>query len=252
MGKVVIVLATSLFMSFIPSLSVAQEKARRTPTSVAPAPVVDDLAAAKNATDTFLRGIQIADLPEGKEMLRQIQWITGEADMGFYERPSFTEDTTIFEKRFDTDIPGVQGYRRLLQMTAVSKAGTPLLVRYLMIAYKDQRTKQWKVLFAGTGDRINIDNMVTDSGEILQSQTNSDQFSYMYHGFWLLLAGQIEEAKQALTTSLSARTTYTSPFDGKPMEDDSKTSHLQLLKARSLLSVIDSVTGYSADVTGHP
>jgi len=204
--------------------------------------VVDDLSAARSATDTFLKGIKIADLPEGREMMREVQWITGELEIGLYEKPTFTEDTTVFEKLFDTDIPGVQGYKRLVEMTAVSEARTPLLVRYLMIAYKDQRTKQWKVLFTGTGVRIDIDKMVTEIGNDLRTPTHSEQFIYSYYGFWLLMAGRLKEAKQALSTSLSAKTTYTGPFDGKPMEDDSNTTHRQLLEARSLLSVIDSIT----------
>lgn len=250
MGKVAIALATALFMSFIPSLAVAQTKARHALSPVAPVPVVDELADARNATDTFLKGIMIADLPEGQDMLRDIQWITGEADVGFYERPTFTADTTIFEKLFDTDIPGVQGYKRLLEMTAVSEARTPLLVRYLMIAYKDRRTKKWKVLFTGTGDRIAIDKMVTWSSKGIPG--SSEQSSYGYYGFWLLMAGQITEAKQAFTNSLSAKTTYTGLFDGKPKEDDIQTIHGRLLESRSLLSVIDNITGQNADVINHP
>jgi hypothetical protein len=249
MGKAVIVLGAALFMSFNSLSAVAQAKTRHAPAPVAVSPVVDDLADARNATDTFLKGIKIADLPEGREMLREVQWISGELEIGLYEKPTFTESTTVFEKLFDTDIPGVQGYKRLVEMTAVSEARTPLLVRYLMIAYKDQQTKKWKVLFTGTGVRIDIDKMVTDIGNYLQNPSQSKQFLYEYYGFWLLMAGRPKEAKQALSTSLSASTTYTDSFDSKPREDDSDTTHRQLLMARSLLSVIDSVTANNADAT---
>ena len=254
MGKAVMVLCMVLFMSLSPPLSIAQTKPHRTPVPASPPPVVDDLAVARNATDTFLKGIKIADLPECKEMLRGVQWITGELEVGLYERPTIIQDTTIFEKLFDADIPGAQGYKRLLVVTAVSKAGTPMLVRYLMIAYKDQHTRQWKVLFTGTGVRLDIDEMITANGPEngLQSATSSEQFRYGYYGYWLLMAGRIKEAKQALITSLSAKTTYTGPFDRKPMEDDNNTTHSQLLMDRSLLSVIDSVTGDNAVVVDHP
>jgi len=208
--------------------------------------VVDDLSAGRNATDTFLKGLKIADLPEGKEMLGDVQWLTGEVDVG-YERPTFTEATAIFEKLFDTDIPGVQGYKRLLELKAVSEAGTPLIVRYLMIAYKDKRTKQWKVLFTGTGQRIAVDDMVTWSGTDI---SGSEQTKYGFHGYWLLVAGRIKEARETLTASLSAKTTYT--FYGTPKEDDIHTVHLNLLKARSLLGVIDSITGDNAGAIDHP
>jgi hypothetical protein len=252
MDRAVIVLGAALIMSFIPSLSEAQTKAHQKPAPVPPATVVDDLAAARGATDTFLKGIKIADLPEGREMLREVQWITGELEIGLYEKPTFTEDTTVFEKLFDTDIPGVQGYKRLVEMTAVSEARTPLLVRFVMIAYKDQQTKKWKVLFTGTGVRIDIDKMVTEIGNDLRTPTHSEQFIYQYYGFWLVMAGRIKEAQKALTTSLSARTTYTDLFDGSPREDDSNTTHRQLFMARSLLTVIGSVTGNNADTTEHP
>src|SRR5260370_25372440 len=35
-------------------------------------------------------------------------------------------------------------------MKAVSEAGTPLLTRYSMVAFKDRRTNKWKVLDTGT------------------------------------------------------------------------------------------------------
>lgn len=251
MGKAVMVLCMVLFMSLSTSLSIAQTKPRRTPVPTpppptAPAPMVDDLSAARNATDTFLKGMKIADLPEGKEMLRDVQWLTGEVDVG-YERPTFTEATAIFEKLFDTDIPGVQGYKRLLELKAVSEAGTPLIVRYLMIAYKDKHTKQWKVLFTGTGQRIAVEDMVTWSGTDI---SGSEQTNYGFHGYWLLVAGRMKEARETLTASLSAKTTYT--FYGTPMEDDIHTVHLNHLKTRSLLGVIDSITGDNTGAIDHP
>ena len=152
--------------------------------------------------------MKLADLPEGKEMLSGVQWITGEADNGknFYERPKFTEVTTLFEKLFDTDIPNVRGYKRLLEMKAVSEAGTPLLVRYIMIAFKDQRTKQWKVLDTGTDDSVDIESQVAFFGRRLQdTQFTSEQKNYLNYGHWLLLAGRVREARQALIAQRSAQ-----------------------------------------------
>jgi hypothetical protein len=252
MRKAVMVLCMVLFMSLSPSLSIAQTKPRRTPVPAppppaAPAPVVDDLSAARNATDTFLKGMKIADLSEGKEMMREAQWLTGElVDVG-YERPTYTEATAIFEKLFDTDIPGVQGYKRLLEVKAVSEAGTPLIVRYLMIAYKDKRTKQWKVLSTLTGERIAVDDMVAWSGEGIPGSELSNS---VFHGDWLLVAGRIKEARETLTASLTAKATFA--FDGTSTEDNPELVRLNLLKARSLLRVIDCITGDTAGVVDHP
>ena len=94
MGKAVMVLCMVLFMGLSPSLSIAQTKPRRrpvpaTPPLATPTPVVDDLSTARSATNTFLKGIKIADLPEGREMMREVQWITGELELVYMRtRPS--------------------------------------------------------------------------------------------------------------------------------------------------------------------
>jgi hypothetical protein len=210
---------------------------------------VDDLTAARDATDTFLKGVKIADLPEGKEMLSGVQWITGQADNGenFYVRPKYTTASTIFEKLFDTDTPGVQGYKRLLDMNAVSEAGTPLLVRYIMIAYKDQHTNQWKVLGTGTDDSVDVDRQAAGFSQHLHDAITSEQQSYLTYGKWLLMAGHIKESRQALTTALSASTTSTVMFLGKPL-DDGKYSGLHRLQTQALLSVIDSISLPSSNI----
>jgi hypothetical protein len=206
-------------------------------------PVVDDLAAAKEATETFLRGVKLADLPEGKEMLSGVQWITGEADNGknFYTRPTFTEATTLFEKLFDTDTPGVKCYKRLLEMKAVSEAGTPVLLRYLMIAFKDQRTKQWKILGTVTDDGVDLDRQIAYFRQHLQdTQSTSAQENYLSYGHWLFMAGRISEANQALTTALDASPHVSDPVMERVMSKG-KYSDLAHLQIQSLLSVISNI-----------
>jgi hypothetical protein len=230
-------------MTFLSALTVAQMKPQNRPTPNPSTPIVDDLIAAREATEIFLKGVKLADLPEGKEMLAGVQWITGEADNGknFYVRPRFTEATTLFEKLFDTDVPSVQGYKRLLEMKAVSEAGTPLLVRYIMIAFKDQHTKQWKVLGTGTDDSVDIDRQVAFFGRRLQdTQFTSEQQNYLSYGHWLLLAGRISEARQALITALGASPYSNDRVLGRRMDTYSSLHRLQI---QSLLTVIENVTG---------
>ena len=247
------ILFVALFST--PASSQVKPNTRPVPAAapVPPTPIVDDLTAARNATDTFLKGVKIADLPEGKEMLLGVQWITGEADFGqnFYERPKYTVATTVFEKLFDTDTPGVQGYKRLLDMNAVSKAGTPLIVRYIVIAYKDQHTNQWKVLGTDTDDGVDIDRQVAFFGQNLHDRTLSEQGSYLTYGEWLLRAGRIKEAREALTTALSSSTTSTEMVFGKPI-DNGTYSDLHRLQINALLSVIDSITGVHKGVLSQP
>lgn len=224
-----------------PAISQTKARPRAVPAPQSPAPAVpvaDELTAARDATDTFLTGIKIADLPEGREMLSRVQWITGDAD-STVETPRFTEANTLFERLFDTDTPSVKGYKRLLDLKAVSQGGTPLLVQYLIIAYQDTQTKKWKVLGAGTGENVDIDSQVAFFSENLHDPYLSEQQSYLTYGGWLLQAGKIQEARRALVTAQGSR-------------DDGKYSGHHLLQIRALLSVIDGITGVKSDASGQP
>jgi hypothetical protein len=188
-------------------------------------------------------------------MLLEAQWVTGDADFGqnFYERPVFSEATNLFDGLFYTDTPGIQGYKRLIEMKAVSETGTQLTVRYLLIAYRDRQTKIWKVLSAFTGDRVNVESQVSQFGQNLKdTRMNSGQFNYLNYGQWLLLAGKIKEARQALNAALSAGTTSTMLILGKTFGDDGRNSEYFRLKTQTLLSVIASVTGENPEAIKHP
>jgi hypothetical protein len=219
----------------------AQTKVGAQPKPQSP-PQKDDLTSAREATDNFLNGLKLAELPEGRQLLLETQWITGDADYGenFYHRPRFTEVTSLFEKLFDTDVPGVQGYKRLLDMKAVSKAGTPLLTRYFMVAFKDRRTNEWKVLDTGTEEDADVDRQIVYFGQRLhKTDFTPERDNYLNYGHWLLLAGRTKEARQALTTALSASPKATDP--AWPYSEVNETLHrLQVL---TLLDVIDAITG---------
>jgi hypothetical protein len=207
-----------------------------------PTPQKDELTSAREATEKFLNGVKLAELPEGRQLLSETQWITGEADYfeNFYFRPRFTEVTSLFEKLFDTDVPGVQGYKRLLDMKAVSKAGTPLLTRYFMIAFKDRRTNNWKVLETGTDESADVDREVAFAGQRLhETAMTSEQENYLLYGKWLLLAGRTKEARDALTTALSASPNITNP--DYPRTD--KYAAVHRVQIQALLSVIDAIVG---------
>ena len=201
-------------------------------------PQKDELTSAREATDRFLAGLKIAELPEGKQLMFDNQWITGEADHGqhFYGRPQFTEASTLFEKIFDTDVPGVHGYKRLLDMKAVSKAGTQLLTHYWMVAFKDRRTNSWKVL--GTeADSTDFDEQI--AGFAHTRPDDSEQERYGSYGHWLLLAGRIGEARTALTTGMGASTVVTYGT----AESQQESIDLNRLQMKTLLGVIDAIVG---------
>ena len=72
-------------------------------------------------------------------MLKETAWFP---EMRY---PVFTEVHTLSEGMFSTDIPIIQGYRRLIEVKGVSSAKTPLKQNYLLISYKDRTTSKWKV-----------------------------------------------------------------------------------------------------------
>ena len=204
-------------------------------------PQKDDLTSAREATDSFLNGVKIAELPEGRQLLSETQWITGDADNGenFYLRPRFTEFTPLFEKLFDTDVPNVQGYKRLLDMKAVSKAGTPISIRFFMVAFKDRRTNKWKVLDSGTDEDADVDRQVAFFAQRLhKTDFTSEQENYLDYGHWLLMAGNMKESREALTTALNASPNINDP--GYPSTD--KHASLHRLQIQALLGVLDAIT----------
>ena len=97
---------------------------------------------ASKMADTFLTGVKLIDLPEGKTMLKDTVWNDPDGD----KYPALLEATTMFEGMFSTDVAGVEGYKRLVVVRGMSDPGIPLVKRYILIAYKDTRTGKWKVL----------------------------------------------------------------------------------------------------------
>jgi hypothetical protein len=195
----------------------------------------DELESARKATDIFLKGLKLSNLSEGREMLRSVQWITGEADHGqnFYAHPRFTDFSTLFEKLFNSDIHGVQGYKRLLEMKAVSEAGTPLTIQYIMIAFRDRRTNVWKVLGTGTEDSVDIDRQVAFSAKQLSSTDLPEQENLLTYGNWLLRAGRISESRAALAKALNARA---------DTNDSPGAARLRQIQIQALLTVIERIT----------
>jgi hypothetical protein len=158
------------------------------------------------ACDDFLRGLKLIEIPEGKELLTRREWL----DDGFYDLNEYTEATTIVDRVFKTDVPGVQGFERLSQMNAVSQAHTPLLIKYTMVAYQDKTTGIWRVFVAqNSGLDLNHEADAAAQG-VNDVRYSSLQSNYASYGHWALAAGRIREAKQAL---LEAETANPYPSD---------------------------------------
>lgn len=232
--------ARTSFCASCPVYEPTQSASNKSETPASDARVLSEAA---KAADDFLQGVKLIELPEGKKLLLQTQWIVGDADYGenFYSRPEFTAATTLYEGLFNTDISGVQGFKRLVQMQAVSKAGTPLMLKYIMIAYKDLASKKWKILLTGTGG-LDVDHEADAAArDINNTRITSLQDNYARYGQWALCAGRIQEAKRALLQAMSA-----SPYPTDP--DMARLTRTEQVERRKLqitaqLEVISSITG---------
>ena len=134
-------------------------------------------------------------------MLADTQWIVGSADYGenFYSRPGYTEVNSVFASLFDTDTPTVKGYKELFDMKAVTKAGTTRNIKFLVVAFKDRITGSWKVL--SSMDNSDDESDIDIDQQIGYSKSHqAGREDTRVYAKWLLLNGQIGEARTALIT----------------------------------------------------
>lgn len=150
-----------------------------------------DADAAKTA-DTYLAGVRIAEILEGRQAIRDAAWRV-------IKLPVLLDYTTLYEGMFETDIPGVKGYKRLLQVKVQSKAGMPLTKKYILISYKDRSLGKWKVYEFRELEATSIEHEVEAAKRDLgNTKYVKDQFNYRRYSYWLVLVGKLQEAKNAL------------------------------------------------------
>lgn len=239
----ILVLALTL-LSAAQKASPSQRKRSASAEKTATTSKQSDEDAAGAAVDTFMRGIKLIDLSEGKQMLRDIQWVNGQADYGqnFYSRPAYSEATVLFQGLFDTDVDGVKGYKRLMELKAISEAKTPLIVRFLVIAFKEKSTGRWKILDSGTDDSVDVEQSVRYfAANLKNTQVTSAQENYLTYGQWLLKAGRVIEARNALRTAAES---HAQP-DGSSGLFAAKANIIEIHRAqiKALLDVISRITG---------
>ena len=67
--------------------------------------------------------------------------------------PVFNKYSTVFEGMFDTDVPGIQGYKRLVDIEGRSEGGATLTTRFMLILYQNRTDQSWRVMtFAKSQD----------------------------------------------------------------------------------------------------
>jgi len=144
--------------------------------------------AQKTKTD-FLQALKILDLPEGKELLAELVFETNNS------YPVVSSSNLIFEKLFDTDINGIKGYKALLEIQTLSKANTPLTIRYLLISYHVKKENKWKVFEFRESIDVEREIMLAKSDLDKISKYLELQYKLRRLAYWQILNGELLESK---------------------------------------------------------
>jgi hypothetical protein len=190
----------------LPWPCVAQQTSTGQNPTPAPAAKFDQSQAHDSVMD-FLRGLRIAELPEGKQLLLDAEWLPGTGD-----RPDYTEATSLFRGLFDTDVAPVKAYKELFDIKAVTKAGTIRNLKYLVISFRDSDSGKWKIFSPISTDS---DESATDVEYSLAffrahlADDHSVRSNYYNYATWLVRSGRIKEAKSALETAKAPPQTST-------------------------------------------
>jgi hypothetical protein len=144
---------------------------------------------ARATADRFLAAVALAASPEGKRALAETSWAAEPP-------PALVGSKLLLEAMFDTDVPGVRGYKRLLQVTLRSKGGTHLSSRYLLVAYQDGPSGPWRVLGFGEAKDFQAELKAAREG-LGDTRYHKDQLNYRRYGQWAALAGSLQAALEA-------------------------------------------------------
>ena len=182
----------------VPSVAQSPEKSKgggkSAPASqgqMEPPPLESDLEKVKKVADKFMMGAQASITPEGKALL-------SETAIPKIQYPILIDQKMIMENLFESDILGVHGFKRLLQVKIQSKAGTELSKQYILIAYKRIDSGEWKVWqFAEANDAEK--SMLFFKGILDRKdyKYTNRSIELMHFGYWATMAGKLNAAKSA-------------------------------------------------------
>ncbi len=177
---------------------------------------------ATRAIDQVLQGARVLELPDGKKLVEQNSW-TG------LSVPIFDEAKTLLEVTFDTDSTGIQGVKRLIELSGSGDSDglltdvgrklrdideqygrsveplRPVSQRFVAIAYRDAETKRWKVMSitsrtdtaAEVAERQDFDK--PDRSSLLGSKPSLKRY---WFAIALIQDGKLRRARQELEACL--------------------------------------------------
>ena len=164
-----------------------------------------DSNAVKNADD-FLAAVKIADIPEGIQAVKQSAWSVDKL-------PVLQDYTKLYDGTFDTDVPNIKGFKRLVQAKVQSQSRAIIDTRYILISYQDHKSGQWRVYgFTELKDTTVESELSFFSQQLGNTQFVPAQFNYWHFAYWLGLSGKLKASQLASEKAITLNTDHPSPI----------------------------------------
>ena len=171
--------------------------------------------AATSAANEYLESVKTIDLPDSKKTLSSLEF-----DSSSSSYPTITSWTTLAERFYQTDVPGVLSYRLLLSVVGISKANTPITKKYVLVAYKDKVSGKWKIVGLSQGTDVEMETQ-SAGNDLTDTKYVAAKYNYRRYGYWLLMAGKITEAQKAFEQAekLNTQADSSQPAESKEQID---------------------------------
>jgi hypothetical protein len=145
---------------------------------------------ARRGAERFLWALKTADSPAGRKTIAETRW---RRTMKF---PEFQELTLLSEEMFSTDVPGVRGYKRVVKLTVPREGRSPLVKKYMLVAYEDRKESAWKIFdFTEAAHATGEAERACEEKALAGDLPSTRQRRHVRCSYWLLLAGKITEAE---------------------------------------------------------
>ena len=227
-----IVLVTFLFTvaGAASSQTKAPANARQTTSPVAK----DTAESATQVADKFLEGAKTIELPDGKKAISESSWpIRRRVNLSV---PIFNHYVVVGDGMFDTDVSGVRGFKRLVDIEARNEAGATLTKRYMLFLYQNRNNQRWKVLsFAESQDTDEAVRYFRDDWPARDTFGGPRTFGYDTYMLALVLidAGKVHQARE----------TFKSALDFAKREDATQTFSVPENEVQDYLVALQAITG---------
>jgi len=154
----------------------------------------------------FLDAYKTAEFDESKKIIQDYAF---NLDITY----KMFEYSSINGLLFDTDIPGIKGYKAIINCKLENKAGGLVDKRMMVVMYFDKKRKRWAVFeIREAADASNEYNTSKDNVEAQKFYTDKE-YVYRNLAYWCMMAGKLQDAKKYIDLGISvAKSSNNSSF----------------------------------------